>query len=378
MVNGIINFDDSVEKTLLALLLKNPYFKRGTDEIGETTLIKWIIEQYKNSFGQKITKQEILGFLLKMVSEDVITRKSYGTKVLVLPTRNFFLIKQGKEPVNSKTTQINRTKESLETSGEVFPQKKPIEEPSYEQLPNNYSYKTFLISRIASRPPQEQEIIKNFPNLYSLACNILNDDYTDWHTKMMISTALSYYILEEDIIPDNIEHGYIDDLFILCYVLREIKKHVSSNIITSNWDYEENIMEMIDTVYAQTREILGKRACDVLHKVGLWKFKRLELEEYHGSSNEKIEKLVREKRELLALVAYMVKIVYHADISKKNLAYIKQYLKTFGDHDEINRLILIASQGYDIKEGAINNVSIDEDELETKLQDSLIETLLGD
>ena len=38
--------------------------------------------------------------------------------------------------------------------------------------------------------------------------------FTDWHTKMMISSAIAYFVLEEDVIPDHTENGYIDDLFI--------------------------------------------------------------------------------------------------------------------------------------------------------------------
>jgi uncharacterized membrane protein YkvA (DUF1232 family) len=378
MANGEPIFDFSEDKELMGLFTTNPFFIRGTDEIGETALVNWITDHYKKTFEKKISKQEVLGFLLKMVSENIIIRKSYGPKVLVLPTRNFFLVKNGKTPVKVKPSHVEKPKESAKTPDKEKNPKKSIEELSYQPLNEHHSYEEFLISRIASRPDHEREIIKYFPHLYALACKILNDEYTDWHTKMMISTALGYYILEEDIIPDYREHGYVDDLFILSYVLREIKKHVSPNIITYNWEYDEDILELIDSVYENTHKILGQKACDVLHLVGLWKFKRLELEEYQGSSNEKIEKLVREKRELLALIAYLVKIVYHADVSKKNLDYIKNYLKNYGDYDEINRLVLIATQGYDLKEGEKNKLTISDDDLEGQLQDSLLETLLED
>jgi uncharacterized membrane protein YkvA (DUF1232 family) len=376
MAHGENDLDFSEEDKLTALFVKNPFFMRGSDEIGETALVNWMTEQYKKSFERKISKQAILGFMLKMVSDDIIIRKSYGPKVLVLPTRNFFRIKHGEAPIKAKPSK--KEPNNFRTEEKQQAPKKSIDEVSYQPLEHHHSYIEFLINRIALKPAQEREAIKYFPHLYSLACNILNDSFTDWHTRMMISTALGYYILEEDLIPDYKEHGYVDDLFILSYVLREIKKHVSSNIFTNNWEYHEDVLELIDTVYENTHKILGKKACDILHIVGLWKFKRLELEEYQGSSNEKIEKLVREKRELLALIAYLVKIVYHADVSKKNLDYIKQYLKTYGDHDEINRIVLIACQGYELKEGEKNNVKINEDELESQLQDSLRETLLED
>jgi hypothetical protein len=195
---------------------------------------------------------------------------------------------------------------------------------------------------------------------------------------MMISSALGYYILEEDIYPDYLENGYVDDLFVLCYVLREIKKHVSINIFTNNWDYEEDVMEIIEKTYENTSKILGNKACDILHLVGLYKFKKLELEEYDGSSNDQIDKLIREKRELLALVAYLVKSIYHTDVSKKNVEYIKQYLKTFSDHDEINRIIKIANQGYELQNYEDRIDSSPQKGLGNELREALLKSLMDD
>lgn len=366
-----------VGKDLMIIFSEYPYFNCVTDSIGETTLVKWIADQYKNAFNKNISKQEVLGFLHKIASENIITRKSYGSKVLVSPTRNFFLVKQGKDPIKVRTPKDERMEATAITVEDPNPPIGLNEERSDEPLDLEYSYKEYLIRRITSRPDgYEREIIRYLPNLYSLACNILKDEHTDWHTKIMISTALGYCILEDDIFPDYKERGYIDDLFILSYVLRESEKHVSPNIITDNWDYEEDIMKIIDTVYTNTYNILGKTACDVLHQVGLWKFKKLELEEYQGSSNEKVEILRREKHELLAMTAYLVKVIYHADVSKKDLEYIKQYLKTYGDYDEINRIVLIASQGHELKGGETLKASIDEDELGNQLQKAVLKTLL--
>lgn len=377
MPTGELNLDFSEDQELLRLFITNPFFIRHSDEIGETALVKWLVDHYQKTFDKKMSKQEIFGFLMNMVTENIIIRKCYGPKVKVIPTRNFFLIKQGKEPIKVTVSQTDKCKEFRKAPCQEKIQTKSIEDLSYQPLDKHHSYEEFLISRIALKPGHEREIIKYFPHLFSLACKILKDEYTDWHTKMMISAALGYYILEEDIIPDYEEHGYVDDLFILCYVLREIKKHVSPNIFTNNWEYQEDVMELIDTIYKNTHKILGEKALDVLHLVGLYKFKRLDLEEYDSTSDAKTEKLRREKHELLALNAYLVKKIYHADVSNKTLYEIKNYLKQYGDRDEINRLILIASEGYDLKDEK-NKVTINDDELESELQKSLLDALLED
>lgn len=80
----------------------------------------------------------------------------------------------------------------------------------------------------------------NCPIFFKLLCDILNDKFTDWHTKMMISSAIAYFVLEKDVIPDQEEDGYIDDLFIVSSVLKEIKES-SPELIDENWLYEEDI-----------------------------------------------------------------------------------------------------------------------------------------
>ena len=63
----------------------------------------------------------------------------------------------------------------------------------------------------------------------------MNDKYADWHTKILVSSALGYFVLENDVIVDNAEFGYLDDLYILCYTLREIERHVSPSLLDNNW-----------------------------------------------------------------------------------------------------------------------------------------------
>ena len=48
-----------------------------------------------------------------------------------------------------------------------------------------------------------KEIVKYCPSLFALLCKILNDKATDWNTKLMIDAALAYFVLPDDIIPDN-------------------------------------------------------------------------------------------------------------------------------------------------------------------------------
>ncbi len=53
-------------------------------------------------------------------------------------------------------------------------------------------------------------------NLFSLLCNILDDKLINTQLRLEISAAIAYYVIPNDVIPEEIygPYGYIDDIFI--------------------------------------------------------------------------------------------------------------------------------------------------------------------
>jgi uncharacterized membrane protein YkvA (DUF1232 family) len=190
------------------------------------------------------------------------------------------------------------------------------------------------------------DIVRHCPRFFRLLCKIINDKYTDWSTKLMIDAALAYFVLPEDIIPDKEEAGYVDDLFIVCHVLKEIKDKVSVDLIESNWDGEEDIITLVDVVYEKSSRIVARHTLEILRKVGLQKYQTLNLAEYSGTYTQKLAKLGNEKRELLALLAFLVKKLYHTNVRGWRVDQIKEFLEQHGDFDEIHRLIEVSKMNH--------------------------------
>lgn len=253
-----------VDQELLSVLLQNPYLSQPEDEIGGTALVKWVDREYRSRTGIKIKKQEIYGLITKLILERIFIGKRYGQKMLLKPTHNYYLLKDGQPMIRKKIDKTqtllfgkevscslvseiesSRNNETEITSADLN------EMPIPSQLPpnNNVPYNCYLLERIRDYNGPDKDLVKYFPALFNLACNILNDKYTDWHTKVLISSALGYVILEDDVIPDNSEFGYLDDLYILCYVLREIKQHVSPSLLDDNWEYSEDVHDLIEETY---------------------------------------------------------------------------------------------------------------------------------
>ncbi|MFY9449634.1 MAG: YkvA family protein [Candidatus Methanoculleus thermohydrogenotrophicum] len=383
----------NVDLELLSVLLQNPFLSRPEDEIGETALVKWVEREYKSCIGTTVKKQDVYGLITKLILEGVFVGKRYGQKMLLKPTHNYYLLKDGRPMVQKKRaktpvslfadsadclcvrktelSEVNETEDLLLDADEMST---PRQFSSNSVVP----YSHHLLEKIRQYKGPDKDLVKYLPAFFSLACNILNDKYTDWHTKVLISSALGYFVLENDVIPDHTEFGYLDDLYLLSYVLREIKRHVSPSLLDDNWEYSEDIHELIEVVYRDTYIVVQDYACEILHKVGLRKFKELELEEYSGTYPQKIAKLAQEKRELIALTAYLIKMVYRTDFKGRDLKRIKDFLMQYGDYTEIARLIELSNRDYATEEAVTSSVESFEADLERKLQQARLNALFED
>jgi len=204
-----------------------------------------------------------------------------------------------------------------------------------------------LVRDIASHAGPHKKLNQYCPIFFQLLCRIINDKVTDWNTKLMIDAALAYFVLPDDIIPDKEEAGYVDDLFIVTYVLKEIKEKVSPELIINNWDGEKDILSLIDQVYEESSKIVAQYSLDIIRKVGLHKYQSLNLAEYSGTYPQRLAKLGNEKRELLALLSYLMKQLYKIDIRGSKVENIKDLLKAYGDYDEICRLIELSKMNHE-------------------------------
>lgn len=387
------NNEIDVDPELLSVLLQNPYLLRPEDEIGQTALVKWVEREYKSSTGTTVKKQEVYGLITKLILNHVFVGKRYGQRLLLKPTHNYYLLKNGQQIVRKKTdrAQVSLFKNdgdcsfvrNIESHGDNKTRTFTVDHdgiPTASQFPpgSNISYKALLLDKIRHYDGPDKDLVKYLPAFFNLACNILNDRYTDWHTKILISSVLGYFILEDDVIADNTEFGYLDDLYILCYVLREIERHISPSLLDDNWEYSENVHELIEETYQDTYLVVQDYACEILHKVGLRKFKELDLEEYSGTYPQKIAKLAQEKRELMALTAYLIKIIYSTKIDGRSLKKIKDFLMQYGDYTEIARLIELSNRDYEIEKTVDTSMDTFRADLEKQLQQARLKALLDD
>lgn len=363
---------------MLKILLSNPLIKRSGDEVNQKVLVKWII-QHRKSNDEQITINEIEKLISRLCSLGILSQKECENGTYLCANDSYFENKEGEKNPSSRNTKfitsVGRNKITIREC--------PVnsEEISYiddYQNKHNLEYYDILIENIKNYNGPHKDLQLNCPIFFKLLCSILNYRFTDWHTKIMISSSLAYFVLEDAVIPDKEENGYIDDLFIVSYVLKEIMEK-SPELIVENWPYHEDIFDLIEDTYQKTSDILGDLSNDVLRKVGLHKFKSLSLEDYSGTYTEKLSKLANERRELLGLVLYLINKIYKSNMRGATIEKIQNMLKDCGDYDEILRLMEIAKINHRIstspKKGNTDNF---EEDLEKKLNTARMKALMDD
>lgn len=342
------------EDELLKILLKNPYINKINDEVTAKSLASWLIKESTFRLERRVKQRDVFGLITKLSINGVFYQRKVRQTILLQPTSLYFAVKKGKPFCKAPETNIE---------GPFFDYSNKFQDAGSERITINVEeliekefsnsrsicFKDILLTNMNNYNGPNKELIDNSPLFFELLCSILNDKYCDWHTKILISSSLGYFVLEDDVIPDSCENGYVDDLFIICFVLRKIKNNNFSKLIEDNWPYDENILELIEEIYGKSYHIVGNRACEILHKVGLYKFENLELEEYSGTYNDRLYKLANEKRELLGLLAFVIKQLYNVNMNNKSFSKVKEYIMQYGDYDEVNRLIELSKLNHDFQ-----------------------------
>jgi uncharacterized membrane protein YkvA (DUF1232 family) len=275
---------------------------------------------------------------------------------------------------NKNITGNKKQKVSIDESPRISRPRYTITECPTNAKEQKISFLDLLTKNIDLYEGPNKEIQQYCPKFFELLSNILNDKFVDWYTKIMISAALGYFVLEEDVIPDTEENGYIDDLYLVTFVLNEIRNNQSREIIIRNWNGEEDIISLIDEMFIETGNIVGPLSIKILQKVGLSRFSQASLEEYSGEYPKRSARLAHEKRELLGLLAYLVQKIDNVKV-QPSFGKIKEYIEKNGNFDEVHRLIELSKLYHKIEVESLDKPEDFEKMLEQRMREARLNSL---
>ncbi len=344
------------QKEILKVIINNPFINRIDDEIGLKGLVDWTFNEARIKNNKYFKKEEIKEVIRILANESVFTLKSYGSRILLRSTSKY---KQLKSSINHTQTNANSIfKSTLHTTKSNEPPILKIKKSVKNNEIKYIQYLEYMNFKVNAYSGSNKDLTLITPNFFSLLCNILHDPLSDWHTRIMISSGLSYLVLENDIIPDNLDNGYIDDLYIITYILQKIKNQIDPNLIENNWDFDDDILELIDEVIEKSKEVVSEVDIDIIHHVGLGLFENANLEEYSGKYPIRIANTIEQKREYLAFLVYLYKKLTHIENPLINRIDVESTIKNLSDYAEIQRLIaLLSAFPEKQKNGKINHIA---------------------
>lgn len=133
-------------------------------------------------------------------------------------------------------------------------------------------YHEMLGDVVREREEGPKDITRYLPDLFKLLGNLLNE-FIDKEDRIKINCALGYIVAPTDIVPDESSgsFGFVDDLFISSYVLRELYEKHDRELLESCWEGDEDLLEVLNMAYEESSDILDEYTLDedILKYAGL-------------------------------------------------------------------------------------------------------------
>jgi uncharacterized membrane protein YkvA (DUF1232 family) len=103
------------------------------------------------------------------------------------------------------------------------------------------------------------EFLLLVPDVFILLWRLTNDSRVSGKNKVLLGSALAYYIFPFDIIPEALVGpvGYLDDLVFGVYVLNKVISDTDPNILREHWSGSSDVLESIQRVLNAADTLVG-------------------------------------------------------------------------------------------------------------------------
>lgn len=133
------------------------------------------------------------------------------------------------------------------------------------------SFDKLLEEQISAYEGRHDDLIYQAPELYRLLTKMLDDPILPIRLRPIVISAIAYFILPNDIIPEELHgpYGYVDDIFLSAFVADRVRNEIGSNdILTNNWDGEADIASLIEEILSKEEELVGDQKKRILGYIG--------------------------------------------------------------------------------------------------------------
>ncbi len=134
------------------------------------------------------------------------------------------------------------------------------------------TYTDYLRQEIDQYSGEYDYLILYLPELFDMLSRLLTTEIKK-EDRIKVSCALAYFVTPCDVIPEEefgLE-GFVDDVFLVCYVLKEVADRYGMGLLDSLWNSEEEFKEVLEYTYLQSAKIIDEKGLrqEILEFVGL-------------------------------------------------------------------------------------------------------------
>lgn len=121
-------------------------------------------------------------------------------------------------------------------------------------------YHDFLKNELKHFHGDFDAYILYLPDFFKLLCDLLNEEL-DKNDRRIVSSALAYFVVPNDVIPEAIygPMGFVDDIFACVLALKKIKEKYGISILEKLWEGEEPIDDVLQYSYERSHEVLEQQ-----------------------------------------------------------------------------------------------------------------------
>jgi len=122
------------------------------------------------------------------------------------------------------------------------------------------NYYEFLKHELDNFQGDFDKFILYIPDFFKLLSNLLDEDM-EKEDRHIINSALAYFVVPNDVIPEEIygPMGYVDDIFVCVIVLKKLQEKYGLQILAKLWHCDEELDDVLDYSYKKSIEILKKQ-----------------------------------------------------------------------------------------------------------------------
>ncbi len=118
---------------------------------------------------------------------------------------------------------------------------------------------------------RHDDLIFQAPALYRLLCGLLDDKRLPGRLRPLVSSAIAYFILPADVMPEAVlgPYGLVDDIWLSAWAVEAVRRETGNDdLLTENWDGEAPLLALLADILSHEEELVGKEGAKILAYTG--------------------------------------------------------------------------------------------------------------